>query len=137
VPVPQATTWRGVGTILLVDDEETIRSVTRRMLERAGFTVVTCDNGKEAIQLFKDLGDHLSCVLMDLTMPQMDGDVASHEMFRIRTDIPIILSSGYNSQDIKNRFAGTGLMSFIQKPYSMATLLETLHSVLESRNAHR
>jgi len=135
--VPRSTSWQGSGTILLVDDDETVRSVAKIMLKKAGFSVITGNNGKEALQLFKDRGDELTCVLMDLTMPHMDGDVASLEMLRIRTDIPIILSSGYNPQEIQNRFGGENQMAFIQKPYQMSTLLETLHSVLERKKMDR
>jgi len=128
--VLRSTDWRGSGTILLADDEETVRSVTKRMLERAGFDVIMGSDGREAVQRFKEHGDKLTCVLMDLTMPHMDGDVAFREMQRVRTDIPIILSSGYNPQEIQDRFAGKGLAGFIQKPYQLITLMETLQSVL-------
>jgi PAS domain S-box-containing protein len=117
------TSWKGSGTILLVDDEETVRAVTRRMLERSGYTVITASDGREAVMLFKQQSDKLACVLMDLTMPHMDGDMAFREMFRFRSDIPVILSSGYSPQDIEQRFAGKGLAGFLQKPYELATLI--------------
>jgi signal transduction histidine kinase/ActR/RegA family two-component response regulator len=128
--VLRSTDWRGTGTILLVDDEDTVRSVTRRMLERAGFSVITAADGREAVRVFRDSADKLACVLMDLTMPHMNGDVAFREMHKIRSDIPIILSSGYNPQDVRARFAGKGLAGFIQKPYQLADMIETLRSVL-------
>jgi CheY-like chemotaxis protein len=71
---------------------------------------------------------------MDLTMPYMDGDEALSEMHRIRADVPIILSSGYNPQEIEARNLGKGLAGFLQKPYQLATLSETIRAVITPRS---
>ncbi len=131
---PAAPVWQGSGTILLADDEESVRSVTRRMLERMGFSVLTATNGKEAVQVFEESSDKLVCVLMDLTMPYMDGDVALSEMLRIRAEVPIILSSGYNPQEIEARALGKGMAGFLQKPYQLTTLSETIRAVITPRS---
>jgi two-component system cell cycle sensor histidine kinase/response regulator CckA len=132
-PRPPSPEWKGQGAILLVDDEANVLSVTKRMLEYAGFTVITAANGLEAVAQFRQHGDDLRCVLMDLTMPHMDGETAFREMRKIRTDIPVILASGYSAQAIGQRFAGTGLAGFIEKPYQLATLVDTLRKACESR----
>ncbi len=132
--VSGSTVWKGAGTILLADDEESVRSVTQRMLERMGFSVLTASNGREAVQVFEEFSDKLVCVLMDLTMPYMDGDEALSEMHRIRADVPIILSSGYNPQEIEARNLGKGLAGFLQKPYQLATLSETIRAVITPRS---
>ena len=123
-------TWRGRGAVLLVDDEETVRAVGRQMLEAAGFEVVTAADGREGVERFREAPDDIVCVVLDLTMPHMDGEEAFRELRRIRPDVRVLLSSGYNEQEIANRFAGKGLAGFIQKPYQLANLIEALKAVL-------
>jgi len=117
-------------TVLVVDDEDTVRHVGRRMLEKLGFEVMTASEGREALEIFKDHGDQIACVLLDLTMPFMDGQECFREIRRIRQDVPVILSSGYNEQDATQRFVGKGLAGFIQKPYVSETLKVKLLEVL-------
>ncbi|MBP7736089.1 MAG: PAS domain S-box protein [Spirochaetes bacterium] len=122
--------WRGSGTVLLVDDEETIRSLGKRMLERFGLTVLTASNGKEALDIFRERPDEIACVILDLTMPQMDGEEAFHELRKLRNGVPVIMSSGYNEQEITHRFTGKGPDGFIQKPYQMDILAGKLKEIL-------
>ena len=119
-------------TILVVDDEDTVRHVGRKMLEKWGFEVMTASEGREALEIFKDHADQIACVLLDLTMPFMDGQECFREIRRIRQDVPVILSSGYNEQDATQRFVGKGLAGFIQKPYVSETLKIKLLEVLAS-----
>lgn len=119
------------GTILLVDDEDTIRSVGRRMLERAGFTVLVACDGFEAIEVVKSSGGEIAAVLLDLTMPRMDGETAFRQMREIIPGLRVLLTSGYSEQEIMARFAGQGHVGFIQKPYKQTELIEKLRVVLE------
>jgi two-component system, cell cycle sensor histidine kinase and response regulator CckA len=123
--------FKGSGTILLVDDEESIRSLCRTMLERMGFNVFSAAEGMEALDIFRKYKNQIACVLLDLTMPHMDGEETFKEMRLIRPDIPIIMSSGYNEQDVVNRFLGKGISGFIQKPYHLSTLVEVLKKVVK------
>ena len=125
-------TWEGEGTVLLVDDEETVIRVGRRMLERLGFKVLVARNGQEAVECFREHGTDMRCVIMDLTMPVMSGEDAFREIRRIRKDVPIILSSGYNEQHVIQRFVGRDLTGFIQKPYQLVALSATLRGILEA-----
>ncbi len=122
--------WQGSGTVLLVDDEETIRALGRRMLERLGFTVVTATNGREALDLYRERPDGFVCVILDLTMPHMDGEEAFRGLRNIRKDVRVIMSSGYNEQEITHRFSGQAPSGFIQKPYQMDSLAAKLKEVL-------
>jgi PAS domain S-box-containing protein len=124
--------WRGSGTVLIADDEETVYTVGKQMLERMGFSVLTAPNGREALKVFHEHTDEIVCVLLDLTMPHMDGKEAFREMRRLRPGVTIILCSGYNEQDAIRHFAGKGLAGFIQKPYNLAALREKLIDVLVS-----
>jgi two-component system, cell cycle sensor histidine kinase and response regulator CckA len=123
--------FAGSGTILLVDDEESIRSLGRVMLERMGFSVYSAADGREAVDIFRKNRDRIICVLLDLTMPNMGGEETFRELRIIRSDIPIIISSGYNEDEVKSRFTGMNLSGFIQKPYHMNALMAALKKVIE------
>jgi len=122
--------WRGSGTVLIADDEEVVCAVGRQMLERLGFSVLTAPDGREALNVLGEHADEIVCVLLDLTMPHLDGAETFHEMQRLHPGTQVILCSGYNEQDATRRFADKGLAGFIQKPFSMAALKEKLMDVL-------
>jgi len=127
-PAPR---FEGGGTVLLVDDEDTVLAVGGRMLQRMGFDVRTAADGREALAVVREDPDAIRCVILDLTMPHMDGEEAFREIRRIRPDLPVVLSSGYNEQDVVGRFAGKSLAGFLQKPYKSAELAAKLSEVLE------
>lgn len=126
-PVP---VQRG-GCILLVDDEESIRAVGRAILNTIGFSVLTAANGKEALQVYVESGEKIDLVLLDLTMPLMDGEETFRELIRINPEIRVIICSGYTEVDITTRFAEKVPAGFIQKPYSRAEITEKIRRVLE------
>ena len=124
--------WTGHGTVLVVDDEETVRALARRMLETAGFQVVTAADGREALDRYAENRDAIVAVLLDMTMPHLDGEQTFRELRRIDSDVRVLLSSGYNAQDATDRFAGKGLAGFIQKPYRSDELISVLRDILEA-----
>lgn len=117
--------------VLVVDDEETIRRTAKAMLEHYGYTVVVAADGKEAVDLFRVIKDKVTAVLLDMTMPVMNGEDAFEQMKAIRPDVKVVLSSGYNEVDAIRRFTGKGIAGFIQKPYPAARLAEKLKSILQ------
>lgn len=121
--------WQGSGTVLLVDDEETVREIGTEMLKELGFTVVTASNGTEAIEICRSRQD-IVLVILDLTMPNMDGEQCFWELQQNRPGMKVIMSSGYNRQDVTQRFVGKGLAGFIQKPYKLFDLKEALRLVI-------
>ncbi len=123
--------WRGSGTVLLVDDEEAIRSLGRRILTSLGFEAVLAADGREAVACFREHRDRIDCVILDLTMPYMNGDEAFRELRRIDPEVRVILSSGYQEAEATQCFAGQGLAGFIQKPYQASILADQLRRVLE------
>ncbi len=129
--VKSQTNWHGSGTVLVADDEETVRTTAKTMLERLGMDVILVTNGAETIEIFTERSGEIDCVLLDLTMPYMDGEEVFGELRRIRDDIPVIMSSGYNEQDVTQRFVGRDIAGFIQKPYVLATLAQALQQALE------
>lgn len=127
----KAPSWRGSGTVLVVDDEDTVCRLATKMLEKAGFTVLTAADGQEGVEVFAEHADEIRAVLLDVTMPRMDGREAFHKLQALRPGIPVILSSGFNEQDATHHLEGSGLVGFVQKPYVMDELLQVLRRALE------
>ncbi|MFW6154889.1 MAG: response regulator [Planctomycetota bacterium] len=105
------------------------------MLERLGFTVLSASNGAEGIVAFCDHDRETVAILLDLTMPVMDGEETLEERIRVRDDVPIILCSGYAAEDAFDRFAGKPIADFLHKPFSLETLAAVLRAQLEGRTA--
>jgi signal transduction histidine kinase len=122
--------WRGSGTVLVVDDESGVRATAGRMLERLGFRVVSACDGREALQVYRQQGEQIGVILLDLTMPYLNGEETLLELRRLNPDVRVILSSGFSESDIASRFAGKGLAGFAQKPYTRQELQRQLRSVL-------
>lgn len=125
--------WHGSGTILLVDDEEMVRSVSKRMLEHIGFRVLLASDGVEAIDVYRANRDTIDCVILDLTMPRMDGVQTLATLRTVSVDVPVILSSGYSEHEISKRYARKGFAGFIEKPYRLSSLGDKIRSVLGAR----
>ncbi len=119
------------GTILVIDDEETIRATASMMLESFGFTTLTAQDGQMGVQVFREQQDEICAVLLDMTMPNMNGEECFRALRAIDSDVVVILSSGYNQQDATNRFAGKGLAGFIQKPYLPDDLRDIVFKALD------
>ncbi len=122
------TRLRG-GTILLVEDEPAILAVERKMLETLGFKVVTATNGWDGVAVFRQMPGQFDLVLLDNTMPQMDGAETFREMRQVRADIPVILTSGYDEDQLQSEYGGWGFSGFLHKPFEtaqLAALLQTL-----------
>jgi two-component system cell cycle sensor histidine kinase/response regulator CckA len=125
-----AADWRGEGMVLLVDDEETIRALGTRMLASLGFAVLTAADGYEALEVYRAHMAETPLVLLDLTMPRMDGEETFRELRALDPSVRVVMSSGYSEQDVTSRFAGKGLVGFVQKPYTLAELAERLRAAL-------
>jgi CheY-like chemotaxis protein len=128
-PVPPA--WRGEGTILVVDDEAHVRAVAALALERTGFTVLTAADGQEAVAVFREHAKTVNAVLLDLTMPHMDGAATMNELRQIKPDVRVVLSSGYTQEDATRHFTDRDLVGFLQKPYALKDLLAAVRGALE------
>jgi PAS domain S-box-containing protein len=122
--------------ILVIDDEVIIRQTAKSMLERHGYTVVLAENGREGVELFQLLGDSISAILLDMTMPVMGGQETFSRLKALNSDVQVILSSGYNESEAIRQFTGKGLAGFIQKPYSALALVRKIRSVLQARETN-
>ncbi len=122
--------WRGEGTVLLADDEETIRTLGKLMLARLGFDTMLAADGREAVAQYMEHRGKIVLVILDLTMPHMNGEEAFRALKEIDPDVRVLLSSGYAENDLAARFAGKGPAGFLQKPYTLATLREKVGEAL-------
>jgi two-component system cell cycle sensor histidine kinase/response regulator CckA len=122
----------GSGVVLVVDDEEVVRNVARRILESFGFSVVIARDGREAVELVLGAQQPFVAVLMDLTMPNLDGVAAFEQLRSSKQQVPVILMSGYSEQDAVARFAGKGLAGFLQKPFTLDMMSEQLALALKT-----
>jgi CheY-like chemotaxis protein len=126
---PGLADWKGEGRVLVVDDEETVRVTTARMLESSGFTTRLADNGRTGVEEFMAEPDGYQLVMLDLTMPHMDGDEAFRLIHEARPEMRVLLMSGFNEQEAIARFTGQGLAGFIQKPFTLPSLREKLQEI--------
>ncbi len=122
--------WHGSGTVLLVDDEESVRAISSKLLQRLGLEVMTAEDGWQAVNMYRERKDNISLVLLDLTMPRMNGEEAFRELRQINPNVRVILASGYSEDDIAARFTGKGLAGCLQKPYTVDRLRSLLSTLL-------
>jgi signal transduction histidine kinase/CheY-like chemotaxis protein len=118
--VPEETPLSGIA--LVVDDEKSVLRVCTKMVSLCGFTVVTACDGIDAVTKFREHADEIAFVLMDLTMPRMDGITAMNEIYGIRPETKVLLASGFNEDELNNRITEHSPSGFIRKPYNMAEL---------------
>jgi two-component system, cell cycle sensor histidine kinase and response regulator CckA len=117
-------------TILLVEDEELVRDVTKRILKRAGYKVLTAINGKEALNLYANKRDKISLVILDLIMPEMGGKECLEKLREIDPDAKILIISGYCTTEIEREITESGAAGFILKPYDFKQMLTKVREVL-------
>jgi CheY-like chemotaxis protein len=117
--------WQGKGTVLIVDDEDAVLGIGCEMVTSLGMTAIPARNGREALELFKATPE-ITLVILDLTMPEMDGVQCCQELWKQRRGVKIIISSGFSEQEVSRKIAGLGVAGFIQKPYTFPALREAL-----------
>ena len=105
------------GTVLIIDDDETMRVVSRRLLERRGFTVVVAADGEEGVARYKEIHADVVLVLLDLTMPRMGGVATLAELRKVAPSVRVLLTSGYSEQEVAKKFIGVEPLGFLQKPF--------------------
>ncbi len=130
-PADDGVAWRGVGLVLVVDDELMVRSLAKRVLERFGFRVMTAEDGLRALEIFRPHAAEIVAVLLDTTMPNLDGAETLREMRSLSPDVKVILSSGYEEHEATRRVAAEGIAGFLHKPYLPMDLIDRVREVLE------
>ncbi len=129
-PIPPARAALPTGTVLVVDDEPAIRTTASAMLESLGFKVLEAADGLEAVERYRSHQGEVILVLLDLTMPHMDGKDAFDAIREMNPLAKVILSSGYNQQEALEPFIRGSLAGFLQKPYQYKDLRTALEKIL-------
>jgi len=117
-------------TVLLVDDDHMILEVGKAMMERLGYRVLTAENGPKSLAVFQENMQEISCILLDLTMPGMDGVETFQELRKLHADTPVIIVSGFSDSEIINQLGEKRPSGFIQKPFTLDGLSEKLEEIL-------
>ncbi len=134
-PIPLSSQqWTGSGVVLVVDDEELVRQVATLALERVGFSVLAARDGEEGVRMFTARASEVVAVVLDLTMPKMDGREALGRMRAVRENVPVIITSGYTEEEASARFDDDATV-FVQKPFSPIELVGAVRSSLDSSDA--
>lgn len=129
---PSAPTDESSGVALVVDDEKAVLRVCATMVKHCGFKVITACDGIEAVAKFREHADEITLVVMDLIMPNMDGIAAMGEIQKIKPDARIIISSGFNEEELSIRLANETPSGFIRKPYSLNLIKAEIHKVMQA-----
>jgi PAS domain S-box-containing protein len=127
-PSGERSEWRGTGTILVVEDEEGVREVAERILQDIGFETIGAEDGRHALEIMEEVGDRVTAVLLDLSMPRMGGVETFRRLRQTRPGLPVLLMSGYTEQVVAPQFSdsGPGITGFLQKPFLAEDLIAVL-----------
>ncbi|MFL6752494.1 MAG: response regulator [Sphingomicrobium sp.] len=128
---PKESELWGSGTVLLVEDEPTVRGVAERALTRHGYRVITADNGEDALAIL-DGGEQIDLLISDVVMPGMDGPTMVAEARKERPELKILFMSGYAEEQLRNSL-NVGTMSFLPKPFSVQELAEAAKRALAAK----
>jgi len=129
---PPGLDFRGEGLVLVIDDDAGVRGSIRTMLSYFGFSVLEAEDGQMGAELFAQRAREIVLVLVDMTMPKMNGEETFRAIRSVRSDVPVILTSGYSEIEATRRFTGKGLAGFLEKPFTPADLAMRLRKVLGS-----
>ena len=131
VPDSQGPAPAGTERILFVDDEIALVKIGEKILTALGYTVTTCTDSAEALQLFRDHPNRFDLVITDMTMPNMSGDKLSVKLIDIRPDIPIILCTGYSSAISDEKAKQLGIKAFAYKPVASHDFARLVRRILD------
>ena len=125
------------GTVLIVDDDDGVRTVATLSLERAGFRVVSARDGEEGVTVMRNQGGEFDIVLLDVTMPRLSGAETLHIFRQLRPELPVVLTSGYTEPDVESKFSADEIAAFLPKPFTPATLVQTMQDAMRRRAKER
>ena len=131
VDPPKSIVSRGVGTILVVDDEPALRKMAEIILESSGYSVLAAKDGREAVEVFRQNASKIAAVLLDMTMPVMSGHDAFELIREIQPGVPILMSSGYSETFAREEMGSDVVAGFIQKPYSAEKLVKRIQEAAQ------
>jgi CheY-like chemotaxis protein len=119
---------------MVVDDEETIVSMERKILERLGYRVTSSTDSSRALKVFADRPDKYDLVITDMTMPHMTGDELAKKMMDIKPTLPVILCTGFNERISEEKALEMGITKFVMKPVITEELTSAIRTVLDNHH---
>ncbi len=132
---PRSTAMSDRPTILVVDDQEDVRGMIIRMLQDADYLTVDAGSGAAAVLMLEEQPQVVQVAIVDMSMPEMDGEATFHELRRIRPDLPILLSSGFDVHEAAARLSQGPRVDFLAKPYRLGQLLKKLDVLIRRSEA--
>ena len=123
--------------VMIVDDEDFISMLAQRVLCDEGYRVITARDGFQAIEMYRKLRDQIALIILDFTMPVMDGADVFEELLEIDPEVPVVLSSGFAEQARLQSMLARGLRGFIPKPYTHQKLLSQVRATLDALAAQK
>jgi signal transduction histidine kinase/CheY-like chemotaxis protein len=118
------------GTVLIIDDDEMLRTVTGRLLKRFGFQVVLAPGGVEGVGAYQQQQEEIAFVMLDLTMPGLGGEETFHRLRAVNAGVKVLLMSGFDERETRSRFAEGESLLFLPKPFGIEALIDRLDGLL-------
>ncbi|MCA1959409.1 MAG: response regulator [Desulfomonile sp.] len=122
----------GTETLLLVEDEDAVRTLGAEMLKTAGYTVLTAANGREALEIYRDKSDSIALVILDLIMPVMSGGMCLEELLKINPNVKVLIASGYSADGPAEEARESKATGFLSKPFDLREILLAIRKSLDS-----
>jgi CheY-like chemotaxis protein len=133
----RAGRWVGAGSVLVADDQPSLRRMLRSVLASLGFDVVVAGGGVEALARFRELRGQLRLVILDLTMPDLNGEEVLREIREVDAELPVILSTGFAERDVRALLGGEKNVELLQKPYELRELVGVVRRMLRAPEESR
>ena len=121
-------------TVLVIDDQETLLTVVLDMLTAKGMNVLTARSGREGLRMFQENAQTIDVVLLDMKMPDLNGDEVFAELEALDPKVRVIITTGYEEREALAHFNGQQKVAFIQKPYRFKILVEMIAAILAEKH---
>jgi CheY-like chemotaxis protein len=131
---PETATAHGHETILVVDDEPSLRALAKSGLRQRGFDVVTVESGEQALEIIRKGEPEIDLVVLDLTMPGLSGEKVLRAIRQFRSNLPVVIASGYATVQSQSSWVAAGAMGFLAKPYRIHDLANKLREILDKQH---
>jgi two-component system, cell cycle sensor histidine kinase and response regulator CckA len=118
------------GTILLIDDEEIIRQLGRNILQKVGYEVITAENGRSGIEVYRENRDKIDVTILDMSMPTMSGEETFEHLKSEFPDVRVLISTGHSMESGIGNLMGRGVCGLLQKPYRVGELTKKIEEVM-------
>lgn len=122
-----------IATVLLVDEDEVVLELGKDMLEELDFSVITALSGRQAVDVFSSRQNDINCIMLDMNMPDISVDHTLREIYHVDPDIPVLISTGYADNSMKELLQNMSVAGFIPKPYTLSKLSKGIKKTLDKK----